>query len=106
MDILFSGGIPMNEPRLAKLFKNGASQAVRLPADYRFEGEDVYITRDEVTGDVLLSSYPSVKAWDKLFELSHSAADVDGFMLERPLNKPSEDKGLFSDEMNDQSEGK
>lgn len=96
----------MNELRLAKLFKNGASQAVRLPAEYRFEGEDVYITRDEVTGDVLLSSYPSVKAWDKLFELRHSVRDVDGFMLERPLNKPSQDRALFSDDINDRSEGK
>jgi len=36
----------MLETRVAKLFKNGASQAVRLPADFRFEGEEVYITRD------------------------------------------------------------
>lgn len=30
---------------LAKLFKNGQSQAVRLPKEYRFEGDEVYITR-------------------------------------------------------------
>lgn len=29
----------------AKLFKNGQSQAVRLPKAYRFEGEQVYIKR-------------------------------------------------------------
>jgi antitoxin VapB len=29
----------------AKLFKNGRSQAVRLPKKYRFEGEDVYIKK-------------------------------------------------------------
>lgn len=29
----------------AKLFKNGQSQAVRLPKEYRFEGDEVYITR-------------------------------------------------------------
>jgi len=34
----------MPEPRTAKLFKNGSSRAVRLPADFRFEGEEVYIT--------------------------------------------------------------
>jgi antitoxin VapB len=39
----------------AKLFKNGRSQAVRLPAEFRFEGEDVYIRRDPETGDVILS---------------------------------------------------
>lgn len=29
----------------AKLFPNGNSQAVRLPKEYRFEGEQVYIRR-------------------------------------------------------------
>jgi antitoxin VapB len=36
----------MSETRVAKLFKNGASQAVRLPAEFRLEGEEVYVTRD------------------------------------------------------------
>lgn len=40
----------------AKLFKNGRSQAVRLPAEYRFEGDEVMIRRDPVTGDIILSS--------------------------------------------------
>ncbi len=39
----------------AKLFKNGRSQAVRLPAEFRFEGEEVRIRRDPDTGDVILS---------------------------------------------------
>jgi antitoxin VapB len=29
----------------AKLFKNGQSQAVRLPKEFRFKGSDVYIRR-------------------------------------------------------------
>ncbi len=29
----------------AKLFKNGKSQAVRLPKQFRFEGEEVFIKR-------------------------------------------------------------
>ena len=29
----------------AKLFENGRSQAVRLPKEYRFKGNDVYIKR-------------------------------------------------------------
>ena len=32
--------------RTAKLFKNGSSQAVRLPAEFRFDGQEVQITRD------------------------------------------------------------
>lgn len=39
----------------AKLFMNGRSQAVRLPAEFRFDGDEVYIRRDPVTGDVILS---------------------------------------------------
>lgn len=42
----------------AKLFTNGRSQAVRLPAAYRFEGKEVFIRQDEETGDVILSRKP------------------------------------------------
>ena len=34
----------MKETRPAKLFKNGASQAVRLPVEFRFDGDEVYVT--------------------------------------------------------------
>lgn len=40
----------------AKLFMNGGSQAVRLPAEFRFEGTEVDIRRDQKTGDVVLSA--------------------------------------------------
>jgi antitoxin VapB len=29
----------------AKLFKNGSSQAVRLPREYNFEGSEVYVRK-------------------------------------------------------------
>lgn len=29
----------------AKLFKNGQSQAVRLPKEFRFDGDEVYVRR-------------------------------------------------------------
>ena len=32
--------------RKAKLFKNGESQAVRLPKQFRFEGSEVYIKKE------------------------------------------------------------
>lgn len=51
----------MIETRVAKLFKNGASQAVRLPAEFRFEGEEIYVSRDDTTGDVVLSNRPGAK---------------------------------------------
>jgi antitoxin VapB len=33
------------EKRIAKLFRNGRSQAVRLPKDFRFEGDRVRVRR-------------------------------------------------------------
>ena len=38
----------------AKLFRNGRSQAVRLPASCRFEGTEVEVERDPRTGVVIL----------------------------------------------------
>jgi antitoxin VapB len=35
----------MAEFQIAKLFKNGGSQAVRLPSDCRFEGDQVRVRR-------------------------------------------------------------
>jgi len=49
----------------AKLFTNGGSQAVRLPAELRFEGDDVDVRRDPVSGDVILSKPHG--SWDEYF---------------------------------------
>jgi antitoxin VapB len=35
----------MAKSEIAKLFKNGRSQAVRLPRDFRFEGDQVRVRR-------------------------------------------------------------
>jgi antitoxin VapB len=51
----------------AKLFSNGRSQAVRLPAAFRFEGTEVYIRRDPSSGDVILSRTP--QDWSEFFNL-------------------------------------
>ncbi len=50
----------------AKLFTTGGSQAVRLPAEFRFEGNEVDIRRDSVTGEVVLSK-PNA-SWDEYFD--------------------------------------
>ena len=86
------------ETRVAKLFKNGASQAVRLPAEFRFEGSEVYATRDEATGDVVLSNRPGVKTWSDFFELLHSLEAPADFMAERPLNVLPTARGVFDDD--------
>ena len=43
----------MDKPETAKLFMNGRSQAVRLPSEFRFQGKEVFIRRDQATGDVV-----------------------------------------------------
>ncbi len=88
----------MNEMRTARLFMNGASQAVRLPADFRFEGEQVFVTRDERTGDVVLSTRPGSRSWDAFFELMSTIDIPQDFMADRPLNTLPEDRDLFGSE--------
>jgi len=68
-------------PRTAKLFRNGRSQAVRLPADLRFEGHEVYIRQDRATGDVILSRRPD--SWESFFRLTEEAGVPDDFMSDR-----------------------
>ena len=45
--------------QIARLFTNGRSQAVRLPAAYRFDTKEVFIRQDPETGDVILSRKPA-----------------------------------------------
>ncbi|MEF3365261.1 type II toxin-antitoxin system VapB family antitoxin [Methylocystis sp. 9N] len=70
----------------AKLFMNGRSQAVRLPAEFRFEGDEVDIRRDEKTGDVILSKRPS--GWDDFFALVEKADVPADFLKDRDLSPP------------------
>ncbi len=47
----------------AKIFMNGRSQAVRLPAEYRFSCKEVYVERD---GDRIILR-PKPEGWDDFF---------------------------------------
>jgi antitoxin VapB len=73
-------------PRTAKLFKNGRSQAVRLPAEFRFEGAEVSIRRDPTTGDVILSEKRKrTGSLARFFELRDAIPpeELEGFMEDR-----------------------
>ncbi len=53
-------------PQMAKLFKNGSSQAVRLPRAFRFKGDSVRIRRE---GDsVILDPVITTKEWFALLD--------------------------------------
>ncbi|MDR1204449.1 MAG: antitoxin [Peptococcaceae bacterium] len=48
----------------AKLFANGQSQAVRLPKEYRFAGDEVYIQK--IGNAVML--FPKERAWETFLD--------------------------------------
>jgi antitoxin VapB len=79
-------------PRTAKLFRNGRSQAVRLPADLRFEGSEVYVRRDSSTGDVILSRRP--ESWKDFFALMKTIDVPEDFLADRQ-DAPPQKRRLF-----------
>jgi antitoxin VapB len=87
---------PVVAGKTAKLFVNGGSQAVRLPAEFRFDNsQEVYIRRDAVTGDVILSARRNSNAWRDFFALRDQAEVPADFMSERPLNDALKPRKFF-----------
>ncbi|TCV83804.1 antitoxin [Sulfurirhabdus autotrophica] len=77
----------------AKLFTNGRSQAVRLPAAYRFDTKEVFIHQDPETGDIILSRKPAT--WDDFFS-ALKVADVPGdFLDEKDRSQGEQDRDPF-----------
>jgi antitoxin VapB len=79
-------------PHTAKLFRNGRSQAVRLPAEFRFPGSEVYVRRDPATGDVILSRRPD--SWQNFFELIDTIEIPEDFLSNR-RDSPPQKRKLF-----------
>jgi antitoxin VapB len=69
----------------AKVFATGRSQAVRLPAEFRFDTKEVYIRRDERTGEVILARKPV--DWDEIFAGLDSAGVPDDFLTPAERNQ-------------------
>lgn len=63
--------------KTAKLFKNGQSQAVRLPKEFRFDGTSVYIHH---VGDYVVLA-PKRNPWRSMFEATKSFSS--DFMSDR-----------------------
>ena len=79
----------MDRPATAKLFRNGRSQAVRLPAKFRFEGTDeVFVSR--VGDKVVLSAKPP--SWDDFFDAKPQGAQ--GYLARRS-DRPPQKRSLF-----------
>jgi len=70
--------------KTAKLFKNGQSQAVRIPKEFRMIGDEVYIKK---LGEAIIL-LPKENSWAPLFgSRIHFSKD---FKIER--NQPGEDQ--------------
>lgn len=48
----------MAQLQKAKVYMSGRSQNVRIPAEFRFTSNEVYIRRDPRNGDLILSQAP------------------------------------------------
>lgn len=81
--------------QVAKLFINGRSQAVRLPAAYRFDSTEVYIRQDPETGDVILSRKP--ETWDGFFEAIKEINVPDEFLGKKERDQSSDERDPFKD---------
>ena len=79
--------------QVAKLFTNGRSQAVRLPAAFRFDGQEVFIRQDPETGDVILSRKPP--DWDDFFSALKGADMPVDFLDEKLRNQGLQDRDPF-----------
>jgi len=80
--------------QVAKLFSNGRSQAVRLPAAYRFDTKEVFIRQDPETGDVILSRKPV--DWDGFFAALRGADVPLDFLDKNERSQPEQDRDPFS----------
>lgn len=80
--------------QVAKLFINGRSQAVRLPAAYRFDTPEVFIRQDPNTGDIILSRKPAT--WDGFFAALKDADIPTDFLSEDERDQPMQDRDPFA----------
>jgi len=73
--------MPAEEIKYAKLFRNGNSQAVRLPQEFRFQGDKVRVRRHG-RGVLLEPMTFDLKAW---FAEMHGGEPFEIELGEQPL---------------------
>lgn len=64
-----------------RVFMSGRSQHVTIPAEYRFTGEEVYVRRDTLSGDLILSQSPG--GWQEFFAAVDNDKFPDDFLADR-----------------------
>ena len=80
----------MDQVEKARVFRNGRSQAVRIPAAYRFKTDEVYIRHNAVTGELTLSEQRLQPLLDDIYAELDAAGAAD-FTFDRDLS-PNPDR--------------
>jgi antitoxin VapB len=78
----------------AKIFHSGHSQAVRLPKAFRLAGDEVWISKNEATGEITLTPKKALSEVDAMFQLIESAEVPETFLAERD-NDSGEFREIF-----------
>jgi antitoxin VapB len=77
----------------ARVFMNGRSQHVTIPAEFRFSTDEVYVQRDPKSGGLSLSERPPRALMADVFVQLDEAGAAD-FVLERDLSLPPDQEFL------------
>jgi antitoxin VapB len=72
----------------ARVFMSGRSQAVRIPVEYRFASNEVYIRRNPYTGEVILSEQPQRQSLAEIFAAIDAAGGAEDLLSDRDLSAP------------------
>jgi antitoxin VapB len=75
--------------KTAKLFQNGQSQAVRLPKEFRFKDDHVFVKKS----DNIVILIPAKNSWDSLIKSLDKFSD--DFMAERSQPEVQKREGFF-----------
>lgn len=82
----------MAQQAKARVFMSGRSQAVRIPAEFRFTSEEVYVRRDPQSGDLILSQAPAT--WGEVYAALDSARFPADFLADRDQGSADVREGL------------
>lgn len=75
----------------AKIFTTGNSQAVRLPKAFRLDATEVWVTRNESSGEITLQPKPRPDELEDFFRLLEAAPKDSAEFLPLRDDAPAED---------------
>lgn len=82
-------------PKVARLFQNGGSQAVRLPKEFRFDADSVEIIREGER--LIITPIKTHKSWHEYFSAPSLIDDNGDFMEGIKDLPPLSDESVFDD---------